>query len=252
MLRACTLLLVSSAVLPGQYPSGIAPPAAAPVHTPPSIGLSGPSIGLSGKSIGLRAPTIGTSGSALRDGVAAPAPFAMGTPVQHGRGSNNGGHGQNDGRRGKGPIQALYGLPLPFYGLPYLAADDSAGGSEGDYPTNAQQSGQPGDENPVLGEQVRQLSLQITDLQNQMAQKGAADLVEAAPTQDAAAAPPVTVVLRDGKKIQVQSYAVMGDTFWDFSSQPGHKIPIADIDIPASAKASEANGAEFPKISSGS
>lgn len=62
-------------------------------------------------------------------------------------------------------------------------------------------------------------------------------------------APPVTLVLRNGEKFQVQNYAVMGQTFWDFSKQPVRKIPIGSIDLPASAKATEASGAEFPPIS---
>ncbi len=61
--------------------------------------------------------------------------------------------------------------------------------------------------------------------------------------------PPVTLVLRTGEKFQVQNYAVMGQTFWDFSRQPVRKIPVSSIDVPASAKATEASGADFPRIS---
>jgi hypothetical protein len=61
--------------------------------------------------------------------------------------------------------------------------------------------------------------------------------------------PPLTLILRNGEKLQVQNYAVMGQTFWDFSKQPARKIPIGSIDLPASAKATEASGAEFPPIS---
>jgi hypothetical protein len=63
--------------------------------------------------------------------------------------------------------------------------------------------------------------------------------------------PPVTLVLRNGQKMQVQNYAVMGSIFWDFSKQPARRIPLSSIDLAASAKATEANGAEFPAISDG-
>jgi hypothetical protein len=62
-------------------------------------------------------------------------------------------------------------------------------------------------------------------------------------------APPVTLILTNGEKVQVQNYAIMGSTFWDFSKQPARRIPLSSIDIPASTKATEANGAEFPPIS---
>ncbi len=64
-------------------------------------------------------------------------------------------------------------------------------------------------------------------------------------------APPVTIVLHDGQKFQVQSYAIMGQTFWDFSKQPVRKIPLSNIDVAASTKATIDSGAEFPAIQSG-
>lgn len=247
MTRACTLLLISGSVLFGQRTTGNAPSAIAPFRAPQSIGLSGPSIGLSG-------PSIGVSGATT----ALPAPphtfpagryplyppLAGGTPGQHG-------HGQKSGRPGQRVGRGVYGLPLPFYGLPYLAPPDN-----GTYEESAAASELPAQaEDTGLGDQVRQLSQQLADLQNQLGRKAEPDSLgspETPPAEDAPPAPPVTVVLRDGKTLQVQSYAVMGGVFWDLSSQPGRQIPIANIDVPASAKASEASGAEFPAIRSGS
>jgi hypothetical protein len=68
-------------------------------------------------------------------------------------------------------------------------------------------------------------------------------------TSDMQPSPPVTLVLTNGEKLQVQNYAIMGSTFWDFSKQPARRIPLSSIDVPASTKATEANGAEFPPIS---
>jgi len=55
---------------------------------------------------------------------------------------------------------------------------------------------------------------------------------------------PITLVLRNGQQIQVQNYAVMDQTFWDFTRQPARKIPVSSIDIAASTRATEAKGAE--------
>ncbi len=62
---------------------------------------------------------------------------------------------------------------------------------------------------------------------------------------------PVTLVLRSGQQIEVQNYAVMDQTFWDFTNQPARKIPLSNIDVAASAKATEAKGGEFPSIDAG-
>jgi hypothetical protein len=40
----------------------------------------------------------------------------------------------------------------------------------------------------------------------------------------------------------------MGQTFWDFSTQPARKIPLSSINVPESINASNANGAEFPSL----
>lgn len=77
--------------------------------------------------------------------------------------------------------------------------------------------------------------------------------MQAAPQEDEQSTPqpPVTVVLRDGKSFQTQSYAVMNGTLWDFSKPNPRKVPVAAIDIAASQKATDAAGGEFPDLSSG-
>ena len=52
--------------------------------------------------------------------------------------------------------------------------------------------------------------------------------------------------------MSIQSYAIMNGFLWDFSKQPARKIPVSNIDIPESTKATEANGTEFPDLSSAS
>jgi hypothetical protein len=108
----------------------------------------------------------------------------------------------------------------------------------------------PPPEDNALGEQIAQLSAQVNDLQNQLGQRAPAEPpAPAAQETPQPPSPPLTVVLTNGKTLQVQNYAVMENALWDLSSQPVHKIPISSIDIPASTKASEANGTEFPNLS---
>lgn len=71
---------------------------------------------------------------------------------------------------------------------------------------------------------------------------------EAAPAETSTPEAPITVVLRDGRSFQTQSYAVMGGTLWDLSKPTPHKVPLSDIDVPASQKATDASGGEFPSV----
>ena len=67
------------------------------------------------------------------------------------------------------------------------------------------------------------------------------------PTETRAEAPePATVlVFRDSRKLEVQNYAIIGQTLWSFSGPRTQKIPIADLDLAATAKANDARGLDF-------
>ena len=143
------------------------------------------------------------------------------------------------GRRG---LPYAYWL-APYYATPYGApfADYGAGApdsSPGYDPTAIAMS------QDALAEQVQRLAEQLAQMQAGQQQPTPSAQLQ----PDAAPSHPVTLVLRDGKQVQVQSYAVMNQTFWDFSGPSVRKIPVANIDIAASAKATEAEGGEFPQI----
>lgn len=97
----------------------------------------------------------------------------------------------------------------------------------------------------ALGRQIRMLSDQLDQLKN--AQQRSAELQNEG-LQQTTPQVPITLVLRNGQQIQVQNYAVMDHTFWDFTGQPARKIPVSSIDIAASTRATEAKGAEFPQL----
>lgn len=100
----------------------------------------------------------------------------------------------------------------------------------------------------LLGEQVQRLTAEIEQLKYAQQQGAMQSPMVAQNTQPPEPVIPVTVVLRSGQKLQVQNYAVMGNTFWDFSKQPARKIPISSIDLSASSQATAANGGEFPDL----
>lgn len=56
---------------------------------------------------------------------------------------------------------------------------------------------------------------------------------------------PTELVFRDKHTEEVQNYAIVGQTFWILNAEKARKIPIAQLDIPATQKANEARGVDF-------
>jgi len=66
------------------------------------------------------------------------------------------------------------------------------------------------------------------------------------PDKQATEVVPATVlVFHDQHKLEVQNYAIVGQTLWNFA--PGHteKIPLSDLDLPATTKANDERGVDF-------
>jgi hypothetical protein len=122
----------------------------------------------------------------------------------------------------------------PYGGAPYDVPPDDPNAQTAMMAENA------------LGAQVQRLTNEVDQLRYGQQLQGSQFQ-----QQDSQPPPvPVTLVLRNGQQLQVQNYAVMNQTFWDFSSQPTRRIPLASIDIPASTQATQAKGGEFPSIDS--
>lgn len=122
--------------------------------------------------------------------------------------------------------------PYPDYGYGYDAEDPNAQGA-----LMAEN---------MLGDQINRLSAEVDQMR--YGQPPPMAPATSAEQDSQPPAPPVTLVLRNGQQFKVQNYAVMDQTFWDFSAQPTLKIPISNIDVAASAKATMANGGEFPQL----
>jgi len=61
----------------------------------------------------------------------------------------------------------------------------------------------------------------------------------------AAPAPATVLVFRDQHKQEVQNYAIVGRTLWTFAPQHTQKIPLSDLDLPATTKANDERGVDF-------
>jgi hypothetical protein len=58
-------------------------------------------------------------------------------------------------------------------------------------------------------------------------------------------APPTVLVFRDGHRNEVQNYGIVGQTLWIFTEQHARKVPLSDLDLPATNAANEQRGIEF-------
>lgn len=56
---------------------------------------------------------------------------------------------------------------------------------------------------------------------------------------------PTALVFRDGQTERIQNYAIVAKTLWVFNEQRARKIPLSELNIPATRKANEDHGVEF-------
>ncbi|HKW25400.1 MAG TPA: hypothetical protein VJN48_06420 [Terriglobales bacterium] len=68
---------------------------------------------------------------------------------------------------------------------------------------------------------------------------------DSASSQPAQPQEPSLLVFRDGRQLEVQNYAIVGDSLYDFT--PGHarKVPLSQLDLPATVKANDDRGLDF-------
>ena len=53
------------------------------------------------------------------------------------------------------------------------------------------------------------------------------------------------LVFRDRHSDEIQNYAIVGETLWVFDQQRASKVPIAQLDVPATTKANADRGIDF-------
>jgi hypothetical protein len=59
------------------------------------------------------------------------------------------------------------------------------------------------------------------------------------------ASPATVLVFRDEHKQEVQNYAIVGQTLWNFAPEHTQKIPLSDLDIAATTKENDERGVDF-------
>ncbi len=54
-----------------------------------------------------------------------------------------------------------------------------------------------------------------------------------------------TLVFRDGRKMEIHNYAIVGQTLWIFDEKTAKKMTLAQLDLEATKRANAENGVMF-------
>ena len=136
-------------------------------------------------------------------------------------------------------------LISPFFGFPFFSTgiDPLYSGpifTAPTYITPDQTTQSIGDQTSEdLRSQVGQLTTEVQQLQAELA----AARGQSTPTSAAAQnAPAVTLILKDGRRIEAAGYALVGSTFWILNAQDATKISLSDVDVDATQKENQKRG----------
>jgi len=158
--------------------------------------------------------------------------FNQNPPIFHrGRGGD---HGRNFGNN-------IAIVPVP-YAVPYaVPVAVPYGGDEAGSDSAEQYNGGPtifdrrgnGEAYPGRAAASEEPQQPVTEASAEPAPQQSADL------------PPTLLVFKDGRQLEVQNYAIVGDTLYDMT--PGHRrrIPLSDLDLQATAQQNEDRGIDF-------
>ena len=149
---------------------------------------------------------------------------------------------------GYGYSPFLYGDPFYPYGYPY----------SDQYPYTDQSYVTPPQNDPSLqgqadlSYQIGQLSQEVEALRQQQAMQAQQPQMIQVPPQpqevrpvpppaSQAASTPVVLVYRDGHRVEVQNYAIVGETMWVLDERNSSKIPLSDLDLEATRRENRGN-----------
>ena len=97
-----------------------------------------------------------------------------------------------------------------------------------------------------LTEQVRSLQAEIAAADEQLAQLRTFE-TPSAPTKPAA---PVVLVLKNGKVLETNGYAIVGDRLWILTRSGREQIALSNLNVPATQKENLKRGIKFPNLES--
>lgn len=95
--------------------------------------------------------------------------------------------------------------------------------------------------------ELDRLSYEVERLREEQGSRASANAAAAAPKAENTQGPakPTILVFQDKHIQEVENYAIVGQTLWLFSEQRAKKVPLSELDIPATTKLNDERGIEF-------
>jgi hypothetical protein len=110
----------------------------------------------------------------------------------------------------------------------------------------AQQASSSGNQDSDLNAQVGNLAAEVEMMREDQAMRDSRGAPSAQPSaQPEPETPSTTLVYRDGHQMEVHDYAIQGDTLFVFSNQTTQRVPLADLDLTATARVNGQRGVDF-------
>jgi len=185
-------------------------------------------------------PVNGTPASVTSLG---PRGFAPGPQIPHASPVN--GFRHSDGqhhRRGKGQAAPfLYAYPVPYaVAVPYAADDGTVDNNDSDVVDNdPNYQGGP----TVFDRRGSGFNSYVPPMENAPAAH-TADSNDPPPDPGPPQAPTL-LVFKDGRKMDIGNYAIVGSTLFDLTAGHPRRIPLADLDLDATRKQNDDRGITF-------
>jgi hypothetical protein len=135
--------------------------------------------------------------------------------------------------------------PQNFYSDPYGGGVPGYSYSEPAYSEPAYVA--PAPEIPAVSQNESDLSYEVGRLSaeiEQLRQQQALNQAQAPPPPQSLS-PRTLLIFRDGRQVEIQNYAIVGQTLWVLDERNSSKIPLSDLDLDATQKENRSRGLRF-------
>ncbi len=132
-----------------------------------------------------------------------------------------------------------------WYGYPYYPASSYPIVTEA-YPSYDAAAAY--DQQREMAREIDRLSGEVERLQEEQERRQAAPPQAQPSLQAHTGTEPqrsTVLVFRDKRTQEVQNYAIIGQTLWIFSEQRAKRVPLPELDVPATTKLNDERGVEF-------
>jgi hypothetical protein len=96
-----------------------------------------------------------------------------------------------------------------------------------------------------LAEEVQRLAEEVAQLRQEQAAAAIRETIPPPPPAPEAPAIPVVLVYRDGRRLTIQNYAIVGQTLWVLDEQNSRRIPLSELDLDVTQRENSSRGVRF-------